>query len=225
MNADQRNFLSWEIQIRALFHIWQNLSINIIPSISRWFVGSSRISKSTSCKRNFAIWTLVCSPQESFKIGKCNCSEVNQKYFKISICKSYFWYASFAIIHSMSSPCSWIKAIGSHSPVSSKYLISSSLSTVFVTSGNVVFISSITSLSLFSQRRSWERNQIFVSFNISISPWSANSGLSKILRNVDFPAPFLPTRAILSSGLILRSAPSKRIVDQSCLLSPFMVIR
>ena len=94
---------------------------------------SSRISKSTSCKRNLAIWTLVCSPQESFEIGKCSCSLLNQKYFKISICKSYFWYASFAIIHSISSPCSWIKAIGSHSPVSSKCLISSSLSTVFVT--------------------------------------------------------------------------------------------
>ena len=92
-------------------------------------------------------------------------------------------------------------------------------------SGNVVNISSDTVLSLDSRNKSCERNQIFVSFKISISPRSASSGLRSILRKVDFPAPFFPTSAILSSGLILSSASSKRIVEPSCLQRPLMVMR
>jgi hypothetical protein len=127
-------------------------------------------------------------------------------------------------IHSINSDCSSNRAILSHSSLSSNCFISLSLSTVFVTSGKVVNISSITVLSLDSRNKSCERNQIFRSFNISISPLSANAGLSNIFKNVDFHAPFLPINAILSCGFILKSVSSKRIVDQSCLDNHFIVI-
>jgi hypothetical protein len=127
-------------------------------------------------------------------------------------------------IHSINSDCSSNNAIPSHSPLSNNSLISLSLSTVLVTSGKVVNISSITVLSLDSRNKSCERNQIFRSLSISISHLSANDGLRSIFRNVDFQAPFLPISAILSCGFILKSASSKRIVDHSCFDSHFMVI-
>ena len=128
-------------------------------------------------------------------------------------------------IRSIISFCSSISSIEFSGFSSKSLLISSSLCTFAVISGNVVSISSATVLSLDSRNKSCERNQIFVSFKISISPRSASSGLRSILRKVDFPAPFFPTSAILSSGLILSSASSKRIVEPSCLQRPLMVMR
>jgi hypothetical protein len=101
-------------------------------------------------------------------------------------------------IHSIISHCSSKRAIQSHSSVSSSFFISSNLSTLLVTSGNVVIISSNTVLSLDSRNKSWERYQIFKSLRISISPLSAKVGSNKIFKNVDFPAQFFQTRAILS---------------------------
>ena len=129
-----------------------------------------------------------------------------------------FWNCScksFCII--LNSDCSSSRAIPSHSPFSSNSFISLSLSTVFVISGKVVSISSSTVLSLDSRNKSCERNQIFKSLRISISHLSASVGLRSIFKNVDFPAPFFPMRAILSCGFILRSVSSKSIVDHSCL--------
>jgi hypothetical protein len=174
--------------------------------------------------RNLAIWIFVCSPHDNCEILKFICSLLNQKYFKISFCKSYFWYASFISIHSINSDCSSKRAIPSHSSFSSNCFISLSLSTVSVILGKVVNISSSTVLSLDSRNKSCDKNHIFKSFKISISHLSARDGFNNIFRNVDFHAQFFPIKAILSCGFILRSVSSKRIVDHSCLYKPFIVI-
>ena len=70
----------------------------------------------------------------------------------------------------MISFCSSMSSIEFCVFLSKSLLISSSLWTFAVISGNVVSISSDTVLSLDSRNKSCERNQIFVSFKISISP-------------------------------------------------------
>ena len=202
------------MQISVFCHNSQNLCKNIIHSISKWFVGSSNISKSTSCSRNFAIWTLVCSHHESCEIFRFNWSFVNQKYFKISVCNQYFWYQSLFIIRWISSFCSSTSSIEFSGSDFSNSFISSNLFAFAVMSGNAVSISSFNNLSLLSQKISWDINHILIHFGISSNHWSMFSFQISTFKSVDFHAQFFQIKAISSQYLIFNSA-----VFPSCLLN------
>ena len=192
------NLISWEIDSIAFFQILQKCSRNIIHLISRWFVGSSSIRRSTSVMRNLAICTFVCSHPERLSTFRFSCSSENQKYLSISVCRLYFRYQSYSLkyvfIWSISSQCE------------SSFSISFSLWFFSVISGNTMSISARSVLFVSCQNRSCDKYPILSHEAFSIIPLYSHSRQMIIFRRVVFPAPFFPMRAILSRRFTCSSA-------------------